>query len=310
MISFHCPICDTHYTVDDKLAGTQAKCKCGSAVAIPAAPATIAAESSPPSNCPSCRGSVQPDWVSCPICGENLSPQTNPQIGALPTVRSDNQTPAQNVVLAEIVETPAVGSATELKTLTAPISSAPVLPSVNVGNDSVVKANIDSSVQNTVNEQIGGDRVSGDKVDGIQVNADTVVQNFQESNVKGLVDGVKGILSPPTPGKVEADAILRDLDLMNDDPKQLASIFVKHITGITKVGSWVNPGTFILLSTYGLGGFATAHKEKREVKTRAQVCGAALLRIKMVCGNQPEWADFIANLEQQLAEAKKSANLP
>lgn len=270
MISFSCPQCGKRHKVDEKLAGKRAKCKCGSAVVIPMAKENASTAVSPPSACSSCGQGVQPGWVACPQCGQRLAAQATPPANTQPPPIANPMPPQPSQ----------------------PIAPAPASPSITVGNESVVKANIDASVRNTVSEHTEGDRVGGDKVEGMQVKADTVVQNFNESGVKSFVDGIKGMFA--TPGEAESKAILGDLDQLNDDPQHLSNIFLKHVTGIFKVKMFAN---------------ANYHVERREVAARAQVCGAAVLRMKMLCGHLPEWSGRVEAFEQQLAEAKKSAKI-
>jgi len=213
--------------------------------------------------------------------------ETRPPVG-----RADIQNEENDVVTAEIIESSSVTTGGDPPVQPSPAATGqpPPLPSIGVGDDSVVKANIDASSQTTVHQQTAGDRVAGDKVDGMQIKAQTVVQNVKESGAKSFFDNLSNILNPPPPGEKEVSQLMAELEALTDDPQALASAFVRHVHGIKKVG------------LYG-------HADRRIVSARVQICGAALQRLRLVAGGQSEWAGQIAAFEEQFIAAKRKANI-
>ena len=82
-IIIKCTACQKRMKAPDRLAGKRVKCKCGAAIAIPAAAAMeleemadlsllAEGESIDGSNCPSCAAVLSPGAVVCVQCGYNL----------------------------------------------------------------------------------------------------------------------------------------------------------------------------------------------------------------------------------------------
>lgn len=148
MIEFQCDECGKKYSVKDEMAGKSAKCPCGRSLKIPGIAFTKLTSSAnstgfkapsvnpqtsvaaiPPSNvsnqqnlgafCPNCQTPIQPSWRGCPVCGMPI--QTSDTHGVNPVqqhYQGQNPGNASNQFAAP--------------------------PAFHVGNESVVKANINN----------------------------------------------------------------------------------------------------------------------------------------------------------------------
>lgn len=121
MINFKCDSCEKSYSVNDDMIGKRAKCACGTIIVVPT-PSTTLAPTPSGTNCPHCNSIIQPSWKGCPACGGALaSSQVVPSM-AQPSVQAIQ---------------PAYGQSSP---------SIPPSSGIQVGNDSVIKANVNQSI--------------------------------------------------------------------------------------------------------------------------------------------------------------------
>lgn len=115
MINFQCHACEKMHSAKDEMAGKRAKCACGTIIVVPT-PSLSLASVTTGANCMHCQAIIQPHWKGCPACGGALAPLSTPQVTA---------------------QAPMAFAQTKPEAIS---------PTIKVGNDSVVKTNLNQSV--------------------------------------------------------------------------------------------------------------------------------------------------------------------
>ena len=168
-----CPDCKKKSPFQEKYAGRKIKCSCGKIF-----PCSIDLEEKidhSNSNCLNCNEELKPNWKSCPACGKDSH---------VFSIKNKNSNPG----ISPTAKNPINAKNTSLN------------PIMNIGNDNVIKAEINASTNVTNDSSV---RVKGNYIENQSVNVDgdivdkkEVINNFNETHIheresawaKALVD--------------------------------------------------------------------------------------------------------------------------
>ncbi len=222
MIVLQCHGCGKSHNLKDEFAGKKVKCPCGTGLTVPGGGGSALIDLAKPGiTCPHCQATIQAHWKGCPACGESLLPNVLVSIQAPPPAPTPK-----------------------------PVSGS----SIQVGNNSVVKADINQSVNvnapaamaahflggvgmppptpaHIPSVHVGDGSVVKAHIDAStnvnhhgQFVAQQTIVNVNESSVASLVKLLTGKVFTETALK-EADA---QIDSSND-PVQLQSILAQTL---------------------------------------------------------------------------------
>jgi hypothetical protein len=165
MINFQCQACEKMNSAKDEMAGKRAKCECGTIIDVPN-PTLLLASVTSGATCMHCQAIIQPHWKGCPACGGALAPLSTPQVTA---------------------QAPMAFAQTKPEAIS---------PTIKVGNDSVVKTNLNQSV-NVSGQQPNGTagltnqghassiHVGDGSVVKTEINSTTNISNDNSLNFQG-----------------------------------------------------------------------------------------------------------------------------
>jgi len=209
-----------------------------------------------------------PDLPAPPAPPELLQPPAPPVPGGVPVAR--------------VAPPPPVAPAVSVTTGT-----------LSVGSDSVVKANIESTVHSTVQSSVRGDQVGGDKVEGIKIGEGAAVGavHIHESGMAAVVKGLSKVFGNLPLGRAnqEAEELRMDLNSLDDDPHHLCKMFLKHVHGIRHLS------------------FLSTPAGKEVVALKTQVCGAALDNLRLCATKDPQWIPLTRDLAEKYEIALQRA---
>lgn len=165
MIRFNCDYCGKSHSMKDEMVSKGLKCTCGITIDVPA-PSLSLASVTTGANCMHCQAIIQPHWKGCPACGGALAPLLTPQVTA---------------------QAPMAFAQTKPEAIS---------PTIKVGNDSVVKTNLNQSV-NVSGQQPNGTaglanqghassiHVGDGSVVKTEINSTTNISNDNSLNFQG-----------------------------------------------------------------------------------------------------------------------------
>ena len=168
-----CPDCKKKSPFQEKYAGRKIKCSCGITFPCPINLEEKIDHSN--SNCLSCNEELKTNWKSCPACGKDSH---------VFSIKNKNSNPGISPTAKNPVSTKNT-------------SSNPIM---NIGNDNVIKAEINASTNITNDNSV---RVKGKYIENQSVNVDgdivdkkEVINNFNETHIHERESAWVKILNP------------------------------------------------------------------------------------------------------------------
>lgn len=260
MISFQCGNCGKTHSAKPELAGKVGKCPCGYKIMIPAATATSAITVPAPmaTACPRCQYPVQPPGKACVNCGTPLaSPNLTPsraQFPAQPYQGAFGQTAPkttdsqgihvgdESIAKINVNQSVNVAGGNSIPGGLGGIpgqGKSPVIPSLAIGDGSVVKANIDASQ----NFNMSGDIVKNKSTNytthnnTTHNNTTTTTTTNITNNESGIGSIISAITNSRKDSKIEAK---EERNLVEQEFKVAANSVDELIAFVAKQTALIN----------------------------------------------------------------------
>ena len=260
-----CPDCKKKSPFQEKYAGRKIKCSCGKIF-----PCSIDLEEKidhSNSNCLNCNEELKPNWKSCPACGKDShvfsikNKNSNPEISP----------PTKNPINAK---------------------NTSLNPIMNIGNDNVIKAEINASTNVTNDSSV---RVKGNYIENQSVNVDgdivdkkEVINNFNETHIHERESALVKIFGDNTSNN------------RADDEKEKRNKLEKEFENLKKSHDELFAFSLKLLASLESTSYIDAIVNNSTFQLRSSLCAQSLALIEYQNINNSDVTDKVEKLKIKL----------